>query len=165
MRISTLPLPLVLLCSVAPGCIHRATTPFDASEVAADEPAPNQGEAREIIVPNESLGEDASETASAPHAASVPLLSPDPVLFRLGAGYGALGQVDLSQCRPQGLQPGYVRMRVTFSRTGRVVRAALQSLAPQPGEALSCVGDLLEMAMVPVFDGDDVTLSRSFFVN
>jgi hypothetical protein len=36
---------------------------------------------------------------------------------------------------------------------------------PPPEEALDCIGEQLELAMVPVFDGGDVTLSRSFFVN
>ncbi|MBV9949159.1 MAG: hypothetical protein JOZ69_20085 [Myxococcales bacterium] len=87
------------------------------------------------------------------------------MLFRLGAGYGALGRLDLSTCREQGLQPGYVHVRVTFRHSGRVVRAAVESSVAPPQGALDCIGEQLEWAMVPVFDGGDVTLSKSFFVN
>jgi hypothetical protein len=90
---------------------------------------------------------------------------PDPIFFRLGAGYGALGRIDLSPCRDQGLEPGYLHLRVTFRASGRVVRAAVERPAPPPAEALLCIGEQLQMAMVPVFDGSDVTLSKSVFVN
>jgi hypothetical protein len=90
---------------------------------------------------------------------------PDPVLFCLGAGHGTLAHVDLQPCRDAGLPPGYLRMRVTFRPNGHVVHAALESEAPPTREALACVGEQLEVAMVPAFDGEDVTLSRIFFVN
>jgi hypothetical protein len=56
-------------------------------------------------------------------------------------------------------------MRVTFHPSGHVVRAAVESEAPPTDEALACVSEQLEVAMVPAFDGEDVTLSRIFFVN
>jgi len=92
-------------------------------------------------------------------------VAPDPILFRLGAGYGALGHVDLAPCRDQGLPQGYLRLRVTFRASGRVVRAAVETPVAPPAEALTCIGEQLEMAMVPLFEGGDVTLSKSFFVN
>jgi hypothetical protein len=83
----------------------------------------------------------------------------------MGAGYGALGHVDLAPCRDQGLAPGYLHMRVTFRDSGRIVRAAVESPVPPPQEALECIGEQLKMSMVPIFEGGDVTLSKSFFVN
>ena len=154
-----------MLLLVVPGCIRPATRLVYASEPTADESVPDQGPVREIQVAEDTPIGEAAEPVPSRRALPPLLPPPDPVLFRLGTGYGALGQVDLSPCRAQGLQPGYMRMRVTFRRSGHVVRAALQSLLPQPGEALACVGDVLETAMVPAFDGDDVTLSRSVFVN
>jgi hypothetical protein len=90
---------------------------------------------------------------------------PDPVPFRLGAGHGTLGLVDLRPCVERGLPPGYLRMRVTFRPNGHVVRAAVESDDPPPREALTCVGQQLELAAVPAFDGQDFTLSRIFYVN
>jgi hypothetical protein len=89
----------------------------------------------------------------------------DPIFFHLGAGYGALGQVDLESCRDHGLARGYIRVRVTFRTDGRVARAALQSDVLPPPEALTCIGERLETALVPAFEGGDFTLSKSFFVD
>jgi hypothetical protein len=54
---------------------------------------------------------------------------------------------------------------VTFRTDGRVARAALQSDTLPSPEALMCVGERLETAAVPAFEGGDVTLSKSFFVD
>jgi hypothetical protein len=113
----------------------------------------------------------AGEAAIAPAPGAVALAAspkdrppPDPVPFRIGAGHGALGRVDLSACRDQGLDPGYLRLRVTFHPSGRVVHASVESPAPPPQEALDCIGGQLQEAVVPAFDGRDATLSRRFFV-
>jgi len=108
-----------------------------------------------------------SEPVEAPPATPPGPARPDraPAFFRLGAGYGALGQIDLSPCRDHGLPHGYLRVRVTFRTDGRVGRAALQSEVLPPEEALACVGEQLELASVPAFEGGDVTLSKSFFVD
>jgi hypothetical protein len=97
-------------------------------------------------------------------AASPLIKVPDPVPFRIGAGHGALGMVDLAPCRTEGLPTGYLKMRVTFRRDGRIVHAAVESPDPPPQEALECVADLLQDARVPAFDGRDASLTRSFFV-
>jgi hypothetical protein len=76
-----------------------------------------------------------------------------------------LSTVDLAACRDRGLPPGYLRMRVTFRPNGRVVRAAVESDTPPPGEALACVGKQLELSLVPAFDGEDFTMSRIYYVN
>ena len=78
---------------------------------------------------------------------------------------GDLDRVDLAVCRDQGLQAGYLHLRVTFQESGRVVRAAVESPTVPPPEALACIGEQLKLAMVPGFQGGDVTLSKSFFVN
>jgi hypothetical protein len=152
---------------LATGCVHRDETVLDGAFVpAVVEHAVDPTVVREVVVAH------GDEVEPVPTAAPLPLRAspadhppPDPVPFRIGAGHGALGRVDLAPCREQGLQPGYVHMRVTFRRDGRVVHASVEAPAPPPPEALDCIGEQLELAMVPVFDGRDVTLSRSFFVN
>jgi hypothetical protein len=118
---------------------------------------------RDVVVSYEGAGKVGPDDPASLPPARRPL--PDPVFFRLGAGYGALGRIDLSPCRDQGLEPGYLHLRVTFRSSGRVVRAAVERPAPPPSEALLCIGEQLQMAMVPGFDGGDVTLSKSVFVN
>ena len=88
----------------------------------------------------------------------------EPVFFHLGAGYGALGQVDLSPCTEDGLDMGYVHLHVRFHGDGQVVAATLESDSPPSEDALRCVGEQLQAAAVPAFDGLDVTLSKSAFV-
>jgi hypothetical protein len=56
-------------------------------------------------------------------------------------------------------------MRVTFRESGQVARAAVESRVAPPSEALRCIGEVLKLATVPVFEGGDVTLSKSYFVN
>jgi hypothetical protein len=89
---------------------------------------------------------------------------PEPVFFRIGAGYGAVGHVDLGPCRERGLDPGYVRMRVTFAGDGTVAHATVESPTPPPPDALACIGERLRAAQVPAFQGGDFTLSKSVFV-
>jgi hypothetical protein len=136
------------------------------SDRTADDPPLAPVEVREVVVASEGEDEEAPGPVASGHAASPGLRpAPDPVLFRLGAGYGALGQLDLARCREQGLQAGYLHMRVTFRHSGRVIRAAVESPVALPPEALACIGEQLELAMVPVFEGGDVTLAKSFFIN
>jgi hypothetical protein len=97
-------------------------------------------------------------------ASGIDRARPDPVFFHLGAGYGAIGQVDLTPCHGRGLDAGYVRLRVTFGGAGTVVRALVESPTQPPPEALACVAERVESASVPSFQGDDVTLSKSIFV-
>jgi hypothetical protein len=166
----------------AAGCMNRAY--LEGLEAAAEpgegaEPpaAPVAvqfavGEAPDEATPDEATPDEATPDEATPRrsAAAVPSRNadrplPEPVLFRLGAGHGALSLVDLRPCRDVGLPPGYLRMRVTFRPSGHVLRAAIESDAPPTPAALGCVGDQLELAMVPAFDGEDVTLSRIFFLN
>jgi hypothetical protein len=134
------------------------TTPVAAPEAAV---------ARDVDVRYAGPGDDDAEPAGAPPRASrADHPPPDPVPFRLGAGRGALGRLDLAPCREQGLPQGYLHVRVTFRHNGRVVHAAVESPASPPDEALSCIGEQLQtVAMVPAFDGGDVTISKSYFVN
>jgi hypothetical protein len=124
-----------------------------------------------IYVGNVDVSYDGPEDTTPLRAmAAVPVsnadrVRPDPVPFRLGAGHGTLSLVDLERCRERGLPPGYVRMRVTFRPNGHVSRAAVESEVPPPQEALECVGEQLEVADVPPFDGTDFTLSRIVYVN
>jgi hypothetical protein len=124
---------------------------------------PRRDDSAHVVVAYDNPGEAAPEAEVPVRRSSI--LLPDPVFFRLGAGYGALGHIDLAPCREQGLPPGYLRMRVTFRHDGHVVRASVYSTTEPPRDALACVGQRLDLAMVPVFDGEDVTLSKSVFVN
>jgi|HubBroStandDraft_4_1064222.scaffolds.fasta_scaffold157279_2 hypothetical protein len=110
------------------------------------------------------VGTPAGEAAQAPRASDADRVRPEPVFFRLGAGYGAVGRIDLSPCKDRGLDTGYVHMHVTFGEGGSIARAVIESPTQPPPEALACIGELLEEATVPPFQGGDVTLSKSLFV-
>lgn len=155
------------LLLLATGCVHPQSTEEyepDSEPAAAPEPVVS----RDVVIG----ADDPVEPPSASAVSSAPVLvwsevrlPPDPVLFRLGAGLGALGHIDLGTCRDQGLPPGYVHMHLTFRRTGRVVRAAVETPVAPPPEALACIGEQIESTTVPVFDGGDVSLSKSVYVN
>ena len=145
------------------GCIHPETTnEYEPDSSPASDPEPVV--VREVVVSYAGAGEPPAPAVFLPPSPR-DRPRPDPVPFRLGAGRGALGLIDLTPCREDGLPPGYVHMRVTFQHSGHVVHAAVESATAPPPEALDCIGAQLEVAMVPVFDGSDVTLSRSYFVN
>jgi hypothetical protein len=147
------------------GCVQQETTNAFVPEVeAAVAPSPPTTVRDVEVATKGPIGDPAAEPSTA-GASPRDRPPPEPIFFSLGAGHGALGRVDLGPCRDQGLPSGYLHMRVTFRHSGRVVRAAVESPTEPPSEALACIGAQLEMAMVPVFDGDDVTLSKGFFVN
>jgi len=87
-----------------------------------------------------------------------------PAFFRLGVGYGAVGRIELASCREFGLDPGYVHMHVTFGVDGAVSSAVVESPTRPSREALGCIGRRLEEIAVPVFEGGDVTLSKSLYL-
>ncbi len=156
-------LSLVLFASVT-GCIRPQMLDLEAPPDRPDEGVVEPTTEREVVVSEESPAQPEPDVVVVP--ASAPLIGrSEPVLFRLGAGYGALGQVDFAACREQGLDKGYLHMRVTFRHSGRVVHAIVERTAPPPDEALHCIAEQLEAAAVPTFDGEDVTLSKSYFVN
>jgi hypothetical protein len=159
-------LPVLALVAGA-GCLpQEALSPADyAAEAEPVAPAANRVAVGHIDVPS-----DETEEVSDLHAVAVPVSRSDrpradPVFFPLGAGYGALGRVDVLPCRDRGLPAGYLRIRATFRPNGHVAHAAVESLAEPPEEALSCIGEQLEATTVPPFDGGDVTLSRIYFVD
>jgi hypothetical protein len=146
------------------------TACVEQPDIEAESPGPIEQTAedpstvRDVVVSYDGPGEgpEQPDVVVAPPAWA----PPDPMFFRIGAGYGALGQIDFGACRDEGLGPGYLHVRATFHHTsGRVVRASVERPAPPPVEALQCIGEQLRLAMVPVFDGADVTLSKSYFVN
>jgi hypothetical protein len=150
-----------LLLVTATGCLHEPALDFEGEVTQVAQPPAAPVFRRDI-----SVAEAPSEPAPAVALAASPKdrPPPDPIPFRIGAGHGALGRVNLGACREQGLDPGYLRLRVTFQPSGRVAHASVESPAPPPQEALDCIGGQLQEAFVPAFDGRDATLSRSFFV-
>jgi hypothetical protein len=90
--------------------------------------------------------------------------TPDPVRFQMGAGYGTLSHVDVASCRERGLQAGYVHVHATFTPDGYVVRASVESEAPPSSPALDCIAEVLRQAGVPRFEGNEATLSKTYFV-
>jgi len=155
----------ILLPWLAAGCVRPATTAVVAAEGNDAEPAPERRETRSVEMTDDDSGDDGVDNVVVEPSTPPAQPTRDPVLFRLGAGYGALGRVDLAACRDRGLQAGYLHVQVTFRDTGRVVRAAVESPVAPPPEALTCIGQRLKVALVPVYEGGEVTLSRSFFVN
>jgi hypothetical protein len=147
------------------GCVHPES--MNAVAYAAD-PAPAEAAQPVVVADVNMAGNDSAAAAPRPAAAlrasGADHPPPDPVFFRLGAGYGALGHIDLEPCRDYGLASGYLRMRVTFRHSGAVAHATVESEAQPSPEVLACIGERLQDAMVPGFDGSNVTLSKSFFV-
>jgi hypothetical protein len=149
--------PLLALLFGAADCVHPLGR--EVVEPPAYEPATEPAETRIVEVPRDHSDVEASEPVTTPRGRD----TTDPLFFRLGAGYGALGLIELGPCQDHGLA-GYVRVHVTFTGNGHVTRAAVESpLAPSP-DALSCIGQQLSLAIVPVFEGGEVTLSKTFFV-
>jgi hypothetical protein len=144
------------------GCLHEGDLEPPEGPDTQDPPAPVVQE-RSVELQYGAADDNADVVTEPPPAAPRPPRR-EPVPFHLGAGYGALGHVDLGTCRDQGLQPGYLRIHITFRDDGRIARAAVEAGEAPPEQALTCIGEQLKMAMVPSFDGDDVSLSKSFFV-
>ena len=157
-------LSLVLLLS-ATGCVHEGAIDYESPADRPDDGVVEPTTERDVDVSSDAPAEEAPDVVVATGPSPRPFIPPDPVLFRIGAGYGALGQVDFAPCRDLGLDKGYLHVRVTFRRSGRIVHAIVERPAPPPDEALHCIAEQLQVAMVPGFDGDDVTLSKSYFVN
>jgi hypothetical protein len=151
------------------GCLPEGAA-YDASFPAGT--APDAPAATPVGIGEVSVDSDDDETAAATplRVTAVPVgwrdrPPPDPVFFHLGAGYGALGRLDVLPCRDRGLPAGYLRIRATFRPTGHVAHAAVESPEQPPADALTCIGELLQATTVPPFDGGDVTLSRIYFVD
>jgi hypothetical protein len=149
-------LPAVLL--TVTGCIRE---PAVALETGRDGPPPVAEALTEAQLTV--FTEDAPSAAPSPRV-DAPVIKPDPVRFRIGAGYGALARVDFAQCRERGLQAGYLRLRATFTRVGYVARASVASNSLPPPAALDCIADQLRQTGVPSFDGDDARLTKTYFV-
>lgn len=163
MRTAVLSLAVVL-SAAATGCVLRPAMPYEVVE-RPYEPIPEPTSERDVVVSSDGAQQDTPDVVVANAPVAPRFYPPDPVLFRIGAGYGALGQIDFAPCRDQGLEKGYLHMRVTFRHSGRIVHASVERPAPPPDEALQCIAQQLQATMVPSFDGDDVTLSKSYFVN
>jgi hypothetical protein len=157
-------LSLVVLFA-ATGCLPMPAMELEPAADRPDDAVPEVTTQRDVVVSYDGQGSSAPDDVVSTLPVASTFRPPDPVLFRLGAGYGVLGQIDFAPCRGQGLDKGYLHMRVTFRHSGRVVRASVERPAPPPDEALQCIAEQLQLAMVPVFDGGDVTLSKSYFVN
>jgi hypothetical protein len=149
--------PLLALLFHAVACVR----PLDREvvELPVYEPAAEPTETRIVEVPSDDSDVEAAEPVAAPRRRG----TSDPLFFSLGAGYGALGLIELASCQQRGLA-GYVRVHVTFNANGHVTRAAAESRVAPPPDALSCIGQQLSLVTVPVFEGGEVTLSRTFFV-
>ena len=150
---------------LSPGAEYDANFPTDTAPGAPSATAVGVGE---VDVDSE----DVDTAGAAPvHRVAVPVgwrgdrQPRDPVFFHIGAGYGALGRVDVVPCRDRGLPAGYLRLRATFRPSGRVAHAAVESPERPPEDALTCIGELLQATTVPPFDGGNVTLSRIYFVD
>jgi len=147
-----------------PGCLHESAVAFEPEETTV-EPAPPAGQDSEIVVADDTpVAEDGPHGDQPAPAYPVSIPGREWHFFALGAGYGALGKIDLSPCRDEGLPSGYWHVRVTFGPSGRIVHAAVESPVAPSREALACIGDKLTGPTVPRFDGHGVTLSKSIFV-
>ena len=155
--------PLVLFSSlVVTGCVEEP--PPQVPEVVDEAPPPREPTVVSPVAMARARHAPGAASDGAPRASEADRVHPGPVFFRLGAGYGAVGQVDLGPCREKGLDTGYVHMRVTFAGDGTVALATVESPTPPPPAALTCISEQLRAASVPAFEGGDVTLSKSLYV-
>lgn len=136
---------------------------FEADEASA-QPAPAAGQDTEVELANDEPSAQDAPPGDSAASYALPIPGREWHFFALGAGYGALGRIDLAGCRDQGLPPGYWHVRVTFGPSGRIVHASVESPVAPSREALACVADKLTEPSVPRFDGHGVTLSKSIFV-
>lgn len=154
-----------LILVAAAGCLPAPAAPAAGQE--RPEPVPEALVEYQITVATPTPSPATAAEPPAPPetaAAGFPSSMADPVPFQIGAGYAALGRVDLDDCRESGLQAGYVRVRATFTRVGYVVRASVASSAAPPPRALDCIADRLRQTGVPSFDGGEARLSKTYFV-
>jgi hypothetical protein len=157
------PVLLPLASLVSAGCLEEP--PPQVPEAAEEAPPPREPTVvSSVAMARARRGAMPAASEGVPRASDADRIRPAPVFFRLGAGYGAVGQVDLGPCRAKGLDTGYLRMRVTFAGDGTVARATVESPTPPPPAALACVSEQLRTASVPSFEGGDVTLSKSLYV-
>lgn len=163
MRMNVLSCLLVLPALLATGCFHEPDADLESGYQAADEPSAEPVVQTDVTVRWERADPQAPE-GSVLAASPRDRPRPDPIPFRIGAGHGTLGRIDLAPCREQGLPGGYLRMRVTFRHDGRVAHAVVEGPVPPPEEALDCVAQQIEDATVPRFDGRDASLTKRFFV-
>jgi hypothetical protein len=150
-------LPFAIL-PFAVGCMPQQ--PPVSLPVAEEAPPP----AERVVASIVTMPSPGSARPAAAPASDADRVRPDPRFFLIGAGYGAVGQVDLTPCRDRGLDPGYVHMHVTFGGVGVVAHAIVESPVQPSPDALACIGERLQAASVPAFEGGDVTLSKSIFV-
>jgi hypothetical protein len=153
-----LALPLVLLAASLTGCLREPEVAWVAE---APLPPPEPLIERQLTV--------SPDEAPAPGTGAAPLVTrapaPDPIPFEIGAGYGALAQVDLARCAERGLPPGYLHLRATFTADGYVVGASVSSPTAPPPAALDCIAEQLRLIGVPAFDGAHARLSKTYFVS
>jgi hypothetical protein len=161
MRSTTLAPVLLVPALLVTGCLRE---PELEATYSPTEQAPAQPMVRRDVTVNWQRSDDEEAPVVVLAASPRDRLQPDPIPFRIGAGHGALGGIDLAPCREQGLPPGYLAMRVTFHHDGRVAHAVVEGPVPPPQEALDCVAEQIQGAKVPVFDGRDASLTKRFFV-
>src|SRR5262249_47720253 len=134
---------LLGMAELAAGCIRQPMQVIEAVE-ETPEPAPEPTEVRDVDVAYDGVVVERPESVTSVQVQTAVRRHVEPILFHLGAGYGALGDLDLGSCKDRGLQAGYLHMSVTFRSSGHVVHAAVRSpIAPTP-EALACIGERLE---------------------
>jgi hypothetical protein len=152
-------------------CAGLSTTGCLAREAGVQPPAIEPAPPEDPVFVSHVTLIDGDRAAATEAAATAAMRASDsyrarryPAFFRLGVGYGAVGRIELAPCRQQGLDPGYVHMHVTFGVNGAVSRAVVESPTRPSPEALGCITRQLEAIAVPVFEGGDVTLSKSLYL-
>jgi hypothetical protein len=84
--------------------------------------------------------------------------------FDRGDAYGAMANVDLDACKADGLVTGYGRVVLGFRGNGAPASVSVEMPQGSTTGARSCVESAFGKVRVAPFDGDAVTVQRSFFV-
>jgi hypothetical protein len=141
MKISLLLLASISLCA---GCASRPAVPLEASGAGAPGRANMQPPSLPVAVEG---------TPGAP-------------TFDLDAAYGALSNVDLTECKAAGLASGYVHATVAFTPDGTVWGVSLAVPESSAAGARTCVDATLRDVHVAPFAGAALaTVHRTIFVS
>jgi len=132
------------------------TNPEQEATTADDDPGPEQPVVMVPVVRPIPPHEPASK-ADVPEAERKP--------FDLGAAYGAIARVDLSQCKAAGLAGGYGKVVVAFDRGGAPLAVGVELPPGSAPAAQTCVTNAFQSVHVAAYDGELVNVRRTFYVS
>jgi hypothetical protein len=84
--------------------------------------------------------------------------------FDLGGAYGQIAQVDVGECKADGLAPGYGRVLLGFGTDGAPVDVGVEIPAGSTQASRACLENAFRKIRVAPFDGATANVRRAFYV-